>query len=226
MVDVEELAARLNQISDDYYGERQLAKENAFMDKYGSRFSNNRSMGMAILNELDRRGVDTSAADEAVTEILDRLSNEIAELSDILGMAQKTLNQQADKVDTISEVVSEQLAQDADASIDRVDTDAIVPEEPAPDAVSGMSPDAEFVPDVPAEPVPAEEPVEPMPAEEPAEPAPAEEPMPAEDVVPSDKRIKQIKGVLSDVRMKKVKATQSTCFKPSAGMIEAAQRGY
>ena len=73
MPGTEELMARLQRLEDGYYGDREAARQQSFFDTYGSRFSNNRGLGLAILNELDARGIDTSAADEAVQQILDQL---------------------------------------------------------------------------------------------------------------------------------------------------------
>ena len=84
MPGTEELMARLQQLEDGYYGDKEAARQKQFFDTYGSRFSNNHGLGLAILNELDARGIDTSAADEAVTQIIDQLRTECNEIIEAL----------------------------------------------------------------------------------------------------------------------------------------------
>ena len=98
MAGTEELLARLTQLENGYYGDKEAARQKQFFDTYGSRFSNNRGLGMAILNELDARGIDTSAADEAVQQILDQLRMECQEILDMT----KDANQAA--IDTAQHV--------------------------------------------------------------------------------------------------------------------------
>ena len=83
MAGTEELMARLSQLENSYNADKQAAREKQFFDTYGGRFSNNRGLGLAILNELDARGIDTSAADEAVQQILDQLRTECNEILEL-----------------------------------------------------------------------------------------------------------------------------------------------
>lgn len=229
MPGTEELMARLQQLEDGYYGDKEAARQQQFFDTYGSRFSNNRGLGLAILNELDARGIDTSAADEAVTQIIDQLRTECNEIIEALKEVQTQAIEQAQKVEDIGNVVSEAVAANPNADDpNALPPEAMPPAEVGDMGIEDMGAEGEFNPDeVPvgdtdnAEP-PAEPPAEEPPAEEeevPPEP-PAEEEPPATDV-PSDARIKNIRGALSRVKAKRAAAS----FKPSAGILNAAMGG-
>lgn len=191
----EELLARLQNLENSYYGDKEQTRQKSFFDTYGSRFSNNRGLGLAILNELDARGIDTSAADEAVTEILDTLRTECNEIIESIKGVQEQAVDTARKVETVQNVVSEAAASNPDSNgeeaVPPVSNETAVPPDPA---LEGMNPDGEFNPDeVPPEEVTAEEP--PMPPAE--EPLAEEPPMPpAEEPNPND--------VTSDIRTKRV----------------------
>lgn len=232
MPGTEELALRLQQLEDGYYGDKEAARQKQFFDTYGGRFSNNRGLGIAILNELDARGIDTSAADEAVQGILDTLRTECNEILTMLSNVQDAAIENQKKIDTIAETVADKVAADPNASTeeppaDMADTEFNPDEVPAemPVDMAGAEPPA-------AEP-PAEPPVAGAPAEMPAEP-PAEPPVEEPDMTAvSDARMKRIERmkarwsnkngstVVSDARMKNV----SNVFKPSADMLKAAMRG-
>ena len=164
----EELLARLQNLENSYYGDKEQARQKSFFDTYGSRFSNNRGLGLAILNELDARGIDTSAADEAVTEILDTLRTECNEIIESIKGVQEQAVDTARKVETIQNVVSEAAASNPDSNgeeaVPPVSDETAVPPDPA---LEGMNPEGEFNPEeVPPEEGAAEEPPMP-PAEEP-----------------------------------------------------------
>jgi len=63
----------------------------SFMDQYGSKFSGDEGIGTAILAELNRRGIDTSAAEEAVQEIIDALREEASALLDKLTQVEEAV---------------------------------------------------------------------------------------------------------------------------------------
>lgn len=225
----DDLLSRLQNLENSYYGDKEAARQKSFFDTYGARFSNNRGLGLAILNELDARGIDTSAADEAVQQILDTLRTECNEILESIKEVQQNAIDNARKVEQVASVVSDAVANNPDAS------ESIVPEAPIPgEGEAAMPPymEGELNPDVlsnamdggevPPEGGEAEPPAEEMPPapEAPAEP-PAEE-MPPETTV-SDERMKRIKGVVSDRRMKRI---QANSYKPSAGILEVASRGF
>lgn len=230
MPGTEELMARLSQLEQGYYGDKEAARQKQFMDTYGSRFSNNNGLGMAILNELDARGIDTSAADEAVQEILDTLRTDCQNILDLLGNVQEAAIENAKKVEQIANVVGEAVANNPNAATPDAMPPEVEPAEMPPEMIDAEELNMEGIGepegDVPIE-LPAEEPVE-QPAEMPAEQPINPEENPEETV--SDARMKRIQKmkarwgknndtVVSDERLKNV-------FKPSAGILAAAQRGY
>ena len=227
MPGTEELMARLQRLEDGYYGDREAARQQSFFDTYGSRFSNNRGLGLAILNELDARGIDTSAADEAVQQILDQLRTECQEILDLTKQANEAAIQNAQKVEEIANVVSEAVASNPEATSADLGTMPDAQGAELPPGMETMNPDGEFNPDEMGggeEQPPAEEP----PAEEPAagEQPPAEEQLPPEQTV-SDarmKRVNRMKAKWGETRAQR--KAKSGGFKPTAGMIEAASKGY
>ena len=236
MAGTEELMARLSQLENSYNADKQAAREKQFFDTYGGRFSNNRGLGLAILNELDARGIDTSAADEAVQQILDQLRTECNEILELTKEANEAAIQNAQKVEEVANVVAQAVASNPDASMPMSPPPTVESAE-MPPVINTMDPDGEFNPDdVP----PAENTAEP-PAEgtegtegtEQTEP-PAEgtegteqtEP-PAENTEVSDIRQKRISSMRSNWGKTHCKDKKSCGgFKPSAGMIEAASKGY
>ena len=232
MAGTEELMARLTQLENSYNADKQAARERQFFDTYGGRFSNNRGLGLAILNELDARGIDTSAADEAVQQILDQLRTECNEILELTKEANEAAIQTAQKVEDVANVVSQAVASNPDASMPMTPPPAVEPAE-VPPAIEDINPDGEFNPDdVPpaegtegAEVPPAEEqpPVEEQATED---NVPTEVP-PAEDTEVSDIRQKRISRMKSNWgKTHTQKKMEANSFKPSAGMIEAASKGY
>jgi len=218
MAGTEELFARLQQLEDGYYGDKEAARQQKFFDMYGDRFSNDHSLGMAILNELDARGVDTSAADEAVDAIISQLRTECNMLSSLLKDVQQKAEENAEKINTIKEVFDEKVASNPDSSVNPGDLD-IGSEEFNPDEMGGMPPEG-------GEPAPAPE-MGGMPPEG-GEPAPAPDmgtPMPEEPPpqnIVSDERVKNIRMAYSRVRARKA---SKAGFKPSAGILSACRGG-
>ena len=215
MAGTEELMARLSQLENSYNADKQAAREKQFFDTYGGRFSNNRGLGLAILNELDARGIDTSAADEAVQQILDQLRTECNEILELTKEANEAAIQNAQKVEEVANVVAQAVASNPDASMPMTPPPAVETAE-MPPAINTMDPDGEFNPEnVP----PAENTAENT-AEPPAEP-------PAENTEVSDIRQKRISSMKSNWGKTHCKDKKSCGgFKPSAGMIAAASKGY
>jgi hypothetical protein len=223
----EELLARLQNLENSYYGDKQIARQNDFMSRYGSRFSNNKGLGIAILNELDARGIDTSAADEAVQSILDQLRMECQEILDSLTMVQDQAVENQKKLDTIADVIDQQLAANSEKT--EGGPEEAQPEMPPAPAETPMIDnsaelgDQEFVPEEPAPEEPAPE--EPAP-EEPAPEEPAPELPPNQ--VTSDIRMKRIQHMKShwgatraQKKAEKEKNSSNNTWKPSSGMLDA-----
>ena len=238
MAGTEELMARLSQLENSYNADKQAAREKQFFDTYGGRFSNNRGLGLAILNELDARGIDTSAADEAVQQILDQLRTECNEILELTKEANEAAIQNAQKVEEVANVVAQAVASNPDASMPMSPPPTVESAE-VPPAIDAMDPDGEFNPDdvPPAEGTEGTEQTEP-PAENtegteqtepPAEGAEGNEQTepPADDTEVSDirkKRVERMKSNWGKTRTQKKKGCGG--FKPTAGMIEAASKGY
>ena len=225
MAGTEELMARLTQLENSYNADKQAAREKQFFDTYGGRFSNNRGLGLAILNELDARGIDTSAADEAVQQILDQLRTECNEILELTKEANEAAIQNAQKVEEVANVVAQAVASNPDASMPMSPPPTVESAE-MPPAIDAMDPDGEFNPDdvPPAEGTEGTEQTEP-PAEG-TEGTEQTEP-PADDTEVSDirkKRVERMKSNWGKTRTQKKKGCGG--FKPTAGMIEAASKGY
>lgn len=168
-MDIEELATRLGALEADQVARLQAERENQFMDMYGTRFSNDRNIGLAILGEMSRRGIDVSAADEAVQQILDGMRAEATDILNKIQQHQVEVDSLVDKVNNISDAVAAATG-NGESTIPNIEPPAPPVEEP------------------PAPPV--EETIAP-PVEEPPAP-PVEEP-PA-NVIPSDERLKNIRA--------------------------------
>lgn len=236
MAGTEELMARLTQLENSYNADKQAAREKQFFDTYGGRFSNNRGLGLAILNELDAQGIDTSAADEAVQQILDKLRIECNEILELTKEANAAAIQNAQKVEEVANVVAQAVASNPDASMSMSPPPVVEPAEMPPAMEDADEPNFEGLDDnVP----PAED-------EQPAEnneatdqPAQAEEQSPVEQQVPPVEQPPAEDVDVSDIRQKRISSMKSnwgkthckdkkSCggFKPTAGMIEAASKGY
>ena len=135
-MDVEELEARLNSLE-----QNNLTR--SFIDKYGSKFSGDEGIGVAVLAELQRRGIDTSAADEAVQEILDQIRVEATQLLDKINAEQKQVSDLMDKVETIDEAVSKATGQEDE----NPDAGAPPPDAGLPPDAGAPPPDAGLPPD-------------------------------------------------------------------------------
>ena len=247
MAGTEELMARLTQLENSYNADKQAAREKQFFDTYGGRFSNNRGLGLAILNELDAQGIDTSAADEAVQQILDKLRIECNEILELTKEANAAAIQNAQKVEEVANVVAQAVASNPDASMPMspppvVEAAEMPPamedaDEPNFEGLDDDNPPAEMPPAMGDEDEPNFEGLDDNPPaenEQPAEdnetagqPAQAEEQPPAEDVDVSDIRQKRISSMKSNWGKTHCKDKKSCGgFKPTAGMIEAASKGY
>lgn len=203
-MDLEELSMRLGSLERARASDMQKAAQQAFMDKYGSRISNNTSLGLIILNELNRKGIDTSAADEAVQEILDQLRMEATMLLDTIKDNMEQGSELLDKINDMQESV--------EAAAAATGADLSVPSEEVPaeisEAEAGMTPEGQpSMEGMPADTGMGEQPADMGPAPEemsadtgmgepPAEvpPEQMQEPLPEGDVV-SDARMKRIKNM-------------------------------
>lgn len=232
--DIGALRDQLSQLSNDYYSDKRSAKEQVFMDKYGSKFKNNKSIGLSIMEELERQHIDTSAADEAVEKILDELREECNGLIDIIGSVREVAEKQQDKLDAIEQAVEQATGENPEASKDSelptdlpnigeggdmslpLDTGA-APAEPL--APADMAPPPDAVATGAEPPAPADMAPPPDAGVAPAEP-PAEE-LPPQNTI-SDERLKQIQGIKAKFNERRSKRN---AYKPSSGILGAIQSG-
>lgn len=189
------------------------------LDSYGMQFNGRRDVGMEILNQLHRRGVDTSAASSnAVQDIITDMQAQIAQLYDDFNQKRQEMDQiqqQAaqltDQIDNIDKVVADTTG---DGSEIPVPTN-ISPEQPAPDAT--MTP-----------PPAADESVTPPPADmsvPPEQPAPdttskVQPPAPEQPVV-SDVRLKNVDtpNPMQNQQQFFIKKTNKVNVAPSADIL-------
>lgn len=190
---LEELSMRLTALEDSAKAERDAKRQQEFMDKYGNMFSNNRDIGIAILNQLDKQGVDTSAAGEAIQSIIQDVLMECAALFNIFKNALQQQGELLDKVSSIAQAVDTALLpQGADIqSMLAQPMPGMSPEGMPPEGVppEGMPPEG-----MPTEGMPTEgagNPPPPPPEGMPPEGAGNPPPQPPEGV-PSDRRVKSI----------------------------------
>ena len=161
------------------------------LDSYGMQFNGRRDVGMEILNQLHRRGVDTSAASSnAVQDIITDMQAQIAQLYDDFNQKRQEMDQiqqQAaqltDQINNIDQVVADTTG---DGSEIPVPTNMSPEQMPATDATMAPPPAA----DESVTPPPADMSV---PPEQPAPDTTSEVPPPApEQPVVSDVRLKNV----------------------------------
>ena len=208
-MELEDLEGRLKALEDDKV-------QSSFVDKYGAKFANDRDIGVAILNELNRRGVDVSAADDAVQEILDQIRAEATALLDKIKQNQAEVSDLMNTVNDVDEAVQAASGAPLPADMPPDATSALpeaVPPADAPPATEAPTPEA----------TPAPLPEEAMGAAptEPAEETPAPEEPPTPDTTLSDERIKTIRSKVAAKRA----PTASAGWKPSKGILASLRGG-
>lgn len=189
------------------------------LDSYGMQFNGRRDVGMEILNQLHRRGVDTSAASSnAVQDIITDMQAQIAQLYDDFNQKRQEMDQiqqQAaqltDQINNIDQVVTDATG---DGSEIPVPTN-MSPEQPAPDATMTPPPAA----DESVTPPPADVSV---PPEQPAPDTTNEVPPPApEQPVVSDVRLKNVDtpNHMQNQQQFFIKKTNKVNVAPSADIL-------
>ena len=189
------------------------------LDSYGMQFNGRRDVGMEILNQLHRRGVDTSAASSnAVQDIITDMQAQIAQLYDDFNQKRQEMDQiqqQAaqltDQINNIDQVVADTTG---DGSEIPVPTN-MSPEQPAPDATMTPPPAA----DESVTPPPADMPV---PPEQPAPDTTSEVPPPVpEQPVVSDVRLKNVDtpNPMQNQQQFFIKKTNKVNVAPSADIL-------
>lgn len=131
------------------------------LDSYGMQFNGRRDVGMEILNQLHRRGVDTSAASSnAVQDIITDMQAQIAQLYDDFNQKRQEMDQiqqQAaqltDQINNIDQVVADTTGDGSEIPVPTNMSPEQAPTEvpPAPDATMAPPPaDGSVPPEQPA----------------------------------------------------------------------------
>jgi hypothetical protein len=219
-IGLEELAQRLSMLEGSAAQQQEAQTRGQFMDKYGTKFSGDEGIGIAILNELNRRGIDTSAADEAVQDILDTVRAEATAILDKIKMDERTVSDLMDKVATVEESIAAATGATPGANV-AVGTSPPPPADiaadlapPPPEEDMGTM-GGETPPDMSGGEIPPPEespPTEEVPMPE-AAGMPPEEALPPE--IPSDRRVKSV--IRSRIQ------TRPKVWKPSASMLSGVR---
>ena len=190
------------------------------LDSYGMQFNGRRDVGMEILNQLHRRGVDTSAASSnAVQDIITDMQAQIAQLYDDFNQKRQEMDQiqqQAaqltDQINNIDQVVADTTGDGSEIPV----LTNMSPEQPAPDTTSEVPPPAA---DESVTPPPADMSV---PPEQPAPDTTSEVPPPVpEQPVVSDVRLKNVDtpNHMQNKQQFFIKKTNKVNVAPSADIL-------
>ena len=199
---LEDLAERLSNIENAEAARAAEAEQKGFIDKYGAMFSGDEGIGMAILAEMNRRGISSAAvgADRAVQEILDQIREEATMVLDKIKADRDTVNELIDEVQDVQEAVSAALGEDMSTGgngiVEEPDVDAALNEE---------------LPPLPSE---SEEPLPPE-GEEPLPPLP--------NTVVSDAAVKKVIPFKVKPRVKH--SSEPKGWKPASHLLDAIKGG-
>ncbi len=207
---LEDLAERLSNIENAEAARAAEAEQKGFIDKYGAMFSGDEGIGMAILAEMNRRGISSAAvgADRAVQEILDQIREEAAMVLDKIKADRDTVNELIDEVQDVQEAVSAALGEDMSTG-----GNGIVEE---PDVEAALN---EELPPLPPE---GEEPLPPE-GEEPLPPEGKEPLPPLPNTVVSDAAVKKVIPFKVKPRVKH--SSEPKGWKPASHLLDAIKGG-
>ena len=199
---LEDLAERLSNIENAEAARAAEAEQKGFIDKYGAMFSGDEGIGMAILAEMNRRGISSAAvgADRAVQEILDQIREEATMVLDKIKADRNTVNELIDEVQDVQEAVSaalgENMSTEGNGIVEEPDVEAALNEELPP-----LPPEGE-------EPLPPE-------GEEPLPPLP--------NTVVSDAAVKKVIPFKVKPRVKH--SSEPKGWKPASHLLDAIKGG-
>ena len=208
LVEAQSRLKNLQQDTDDTLTDAMNTEDlDSFVQQYGNRFSNNKQLGLAIMNQLTDNGMSLeSITEDAVQTVIDTLRQQCNALLDAIRLDHnknvEAIHQIQDHLNAVDESIQSANLQ-ANQPIDI----AGEPYVPTPASADQM----QLPPEQMAAPIPEQLPPEQMAMS-------AEQQLPPEQQL-SDKRMKQIIG-------KKSNDNKSGYFRPSAGMIEAASRSF
>ena len=199
---LEDLAERLSNIENAEAARAAEAEQKGFIDKYGAMFSGDEGIGMAILAEMNRRGISSAAvgADRAVQEILDQIREEATMVLDKIKADRNTVNELIDEVQDVQEAVSaalgENMSTEGNGIVEEPDVEAALNEELPP-----LPPEGE-------EPLPPE-------GEEPLPPLP--------NTVVSDAAVKKV--IPFKVKPRAKHSSEPKGWKPASHLLDAIKGG-
>lgn len=193
------------------------------LDSYGMQFNGRRDVGMEILNQLHRRGVDTSAASSnAVQDIITDMQAQIAQLYDDFNQKRQEMDQiqqQAaqltDKINNIDQVVADTTGDGSEIPVPTNMSPEQAPVKETPDATMTPPP----VADESVTPPPADMSVSP---EQSAPDTTSEVPPPVpEQPVVSDVRLKNVDtpNPMQNQQRFFIKKTNKVNVAPSADIL-------
>jgi hypothetical protein len=235
-MELDELAMRLSALEGADADRMAAEEQRGFIDKYGTMFSGDEGIGMAILAEMNRRGVPSAAvgADRVVQEILDQIRQEATMVLDKIKADRETVTNLMDQVQEIQEAVNAatngetplETAPELPPSGDMIPPpmEGELPPEGALPPDGGMPPpDMGALPPGGTPPIDVPGPGAPMAGELPppgdiTPPPGGELPPPPIPPIPSDVRVKRNISVKPMVQEKKT-------WKPGAHLLSAATRG-
>ena len=211
---LEDLAERLSNIENAEAARAAKAEQNGFIDKYGAMFSGDEGIGMAILAEMNRRGISSAAvgADRAIQEILDQIREEATMVLDKIKADRDTVNELIGEVQDVQEAVSAALGEDMSTEgngiVEEPDVEAALDEELPP-----LPPEGEELPPLP----PEGEELPPLPPE-------GEEPLPPlPNTVVSDAAVKKVIPFKVKPRVKQ--SSEPKGWKPASHLLDAIKGG-
>ena len=217
---LEDLAERLSNIENAEAARAAEAEQKGFIDKYGAMFSGDEGIGMAILAEMNRRGISSAAvgADRAIQEILDQIREEATMVLDKIKADRDTVNELIGEVQDVQEAVSAALGEDMSTGgngiVEEPDVDAALDEELPPLPPEGEEP-------LPPE---GEEPLPPEGEELPPLPPEGEEPLPPlPNTVVSDAAVKKVIPFKVKPRVKH--SSEPKGWKPASHLLDAIKGG-
>ena len=240
----EELMLQAQNEAQSQQEQEALAAQQAFMSQYGNRFSGDKPIGLAILNYLNQEGIDVSAADSAVQDVINKLreqSNHILESTQeyVNQLSQKAQEQQVaikqleadtaaaqlalnDKLNAVDQAVAGAVSATGDPNLAQEIAQSA--STPIVSSDTGMPPiDAPMAPTTEAQPAPEEAaPSAPAPTSPFAQAAPAQ---PEPQRAFSDERLKTIRTGLHNAMSKyKAKKAQPQGIHLASNIISACGR--
>lgn len=220
---LEDLAERLSNIENAEAARAAESEQKGFIDKYGAMFSGDEGIGMAILAEMNRRGISSAAvgADRAIQEILDQIREEATMVLDKIKADRDTVNELIGEVQDVQEAVSAALGEDmpteGNGIVEEPDVEAALDEELPPLPPEGeepLPPEGEELPPLSPE---GEEPLPPLPPE-------GEEPLPPlPNTIVSDAAVKKVLPFKVKPRVKH--SSEPKGWKPASHLLDAIKGG-